>query len=191
VDVGVPDALRPHQTANGAEAAEIPSRPLLAPLNAQVLEFPHGLTEFCNTLIAKKIEGCVLTLEKSLRRSDAWEKAMQRAYADLSRLEPSRWLISNGLNCGRFRRSGDMWRVRRVFRPGGHSSQVSARARPKSPSTPRSESVRAAAELEALSSIKCFVDVVCHGPADFALRRHSSVARELCGELGDGVRKAA
>jgi CRISP-associated protein Cas1 len=43
--------------------------------------------EFCNTLIAKKIEGCVLTLEKSLRRSDPWEKAMQRAYADLSRLE--------------------------------------------------------------------------------------------------------
>jgi branched-chain amino acid transport system permease protein len=42
-DAGVPEALRPHQTANGAKAAEIPSRPLLAPLNAQVLEFPHGL----------------------------------------------------------------------------------------------------------------------------------------------------
>jgi hypothetical protein len=28
-----------------------------------------------------------MTLEKSLRRSDACEKAMQRAYADLSRLE--------------------------------------------------------------------------------------------------------
>src|SRR5580700_7082839 len=65
-----------------------------------------------------------------------------------------------------------------VFRPGGHSSQVSARARPESPSTPRSESrARAAAEFEALSSIKYFVDVVCHGPTDFALRRHSSVAR--------------
>jgi hypothetical protein len=38
--------LRSHQTANGAKAAEIPSRPLLAPLNAQVLEFPHGLQDF-------------------------------------------------------------------------------------------------------------------------------------------------
>ena len=43
--------------------------------------------QFCNALITKKIEGCILTLEKSLRRSAAWEKAMQRAYADLSRLE--------------------------------------------------------------------------------------------------------
>jgi CRISP-associated protein Cas1 len=43
--------------------------------------------QFCNTLITKKIEGCVLTLEKALRRSAAWERAMQRAYADLSRLE--------------------------------------------------------------------------------------------------------
>jgi hypothetical protein len=38
-------------------------------------------------LITRKIEGCILTLEKSIRRSDAWEKAMQRAYADLSRIE--------------------------------------------------------------------------------------------------------
>ena len=36
-----------HQTANGAKAAEISSRPLLAPLNAQVLEFPHGLQHSC------------------------------------------------------------------------------------------------------------------------------------------------
>ena len=43
--------------------------------------------EFCNQLITRKIEGCILTLEKSIRRSDAWEKAMQRAYADISRIE--------------------------------------------------------------------------------------------------------
>ena len=42
---------------------------------------------------------------------------------------------------------------------------------------PQRKRARATAEFEALSSIKCFVDVVCHGPADFALRRHSSVAR--------------
>ena len=36
----------------------------------------------------------------------------------------------------------------------------------------------AAAEFEALKArSSAFVDVVCHGPADFALRRHSSVAR--------------
>ena len=29
--------------------------------------------EFCNALIAKKIEGCKITLETSLRRSQAWE----------------------------------------------------------------------------------------------------------------------
>jgi CRISP-associated protein Cas1 len=42
--------------------------------------------EFCNSLIAKKIEGCMLTMETSLRRSPAWEAAMQRAHADLARL---------------------------------------------------------------------------------------------------------
>ena len=42
--------------------------------------------EFCNALIARKIEGCVLTMETSLRRSPAWEAAMQRANADLTRL---------------------------------------------------------------------------------------------------------
>ena len=35
--------------------------------------------EFCNALIAKKIEGCIRTLETSLRRSHAWDRAMKRA----------------------------------------------------------------------------------------------------------------
>jgi CRISPR-associated protein Cas1 len=47
----------------------------------------RGRMEFCNQLIARKIEACILTLEKSIRRSDAWERAVQRAYADLSRIE--------------------------------------------------------------------------------------------------------
>jgi hypothetical protein len=59
-DAGVPEALRPHQTANGAKAAEIPSRPLLAPLNAQVLEFPHGLQDFCTKKIALIQKGFLL-----------------------------------------------------------------------------------------------------------------------------------
>jgi CRISPR-associated protein Cas1 len=42
--------------------------------------------EFCNALIAKKIEGCVQTLEESLRHSHAWDRAMKRAKDDLTRL---------------------------------------------------------------------------------------------------------
>jgi len=42
--------------------------------------------EFCNTLIAKKIEGCLQTLETSLRRCFAWDRATKRARDDLARL---------------------------------------------------------------------------------------------------------
>ena len=42
--------------------------------------------EFCNALIARKIEGCMQTLEGSLRRSHAWDRAMKRAEDDLARL---------------------------------------------------------------------------------------------------------
>jgi CRISP-associated protein Cas1 len=47
---------------------------------------PRKRMEFCNALIAKKIEGCVLTMENSLRRSAAYEAAMRRADTDLVRL---------------------------------------------------------------------------------------------------------
>jgi CRISPR-associated protein Cas1 len=42
--------------------------------------------EFCNALIARKIEGCIQTLEESLRRSPTWDRAMKRARDDLARL---------------------------------------------------------------------------------------------------------
>jgi CRISP-associated protein Cas1 len=42
---------------------------------------------FCIDLISRKIDGCIKTLEKTIPRSAAWEKAMERAYADLTRLE--------------------------------------------------------------------------------------------------------
>jgi CRISP-associated protein Cas1 len=47
---------------------------------------PRKRMEFCNALIAKKIEGCIQTLETSLRRSSAWDRAMRRAKDDLARL---------------------------------------------------------------------------------------------------------
>ena len=43
--------------------------------------------EFCVSLITKKIEASIITLEKTIRRSDAWEKAMEKAYSTLTRLE--------------------------------------------------------------------------------------------------------
>jgi CRISPR-associated protein Cas1 len=42
--------------------------------------------DFCNALIARKIEGCIQTLELSLRHSHAWDRAMKRARDDLARL---------------------------------------------------------------------------------------------------------
>jgi CRISP-associated protein Cas1 len=45
--------------------------------------------EFCRSLIARKIEATIITLEKSIPRSDKWERAMKSAYAGLSRLEES------------------------------------------------------------------------------------------------------
>jgi CRISP-associated protein Cas1 len=48
---------------------------------------PTKRNEFCRSLIARKIEASILTLEKSIRRSDKWERAMKSAYAALSRLD--------------------------------------------------------------------------------------------------------
>ena len=47
---------------------------------------PRKRMEFCNALIARKIEGCMQTLEESLRQSHAWDRAMNRAKDDLARL---------------------------------------------------------------------------------------------------------
>jgi CRISPR-associated protein Cas1 len=43
--------------------------------------------EFSVSLITRKIEASIITLEKTIRRSDAWEKAMEKAYSTLTRLE--------------------------------------------------------------------------------------------------------
>jgi CRISPR-associated protein Cas1 len=44
---------------------------------------------FCVSLIAKKIEASILTLEKVIRKSDAWERAMRQVYSALTRLDES------------------------------------------------------------------------------------------------------
>jgi hypothetical protein len=42
--------------------------------------------DFCRSIITRKIEATIITLEKSIPRSDKWERA-KSAYAALSRLE--------------------------------------------------------------------------------------------------------
>jgi CRISPR-associated protein Cas1 len=46
----------------------------------------HLRMEFSVELITKKIDAATVTLEKAIRKSDAWEKAMQHAYSALTRL---------------------------------------------------------------------------------------------------------
>jgi len=43
--------------------------------------------DYCRKLIAKKIEASIATLEKSIRRSEKWERAISAAYAALTRLD--------------------------------------------------------------------------------------------------------
>jgi len=50
-------------------------------------ENPEQRNDFCRSLIARKIEASILTLEKSIRRSDKWERAMKSAYSALTRLD--------------------------------------------------------------------------------------------------------
>jgi CRISP-associated protein Cas1 len=48
---------------------------------------PDLRMDYCRTIIARKIEASIATLENAIRRSDRWERAMQAAYAALSRLD--------------------------------------------------------------------------------------------------------
>jgi CRISP-associated protein Cas1 len=50
-------------------------------------ENPDQRNEFCRSIITRKVEATIITLEKSIPRSDKWERAMKLAYAALSRLE--------------------------------------------------------------------------------------------------------
>jgi hypothetical protein len=48
---------------------------------------PQKRNDFCRSIITRKIEATIITLEKSIPRSDKWERAMKLAYAALSSLE--------------------------------------------------------------------------------------------------------
>ena len=50
-------------------------------------ENPEPRNEYCRSLITRKIEASILTLEKSIRRSDKLERAMKSAYSALTQLD--------------------------------------------------------------------------------------------------------
>jgi CRISP-associated protein Cas1 len=63
------------------------ANPLRVKWQLETRENPAKRIDFCRSIITQKIEASILTLEKSIRRSDKWERAMKSAYAALSRLE--------------------------------------------------------------------------------------------------------
>jgi CRISP-associated protein Cas1 len=50
-------------------------------------ENPALRIENCRSIISKKIEASILTLEKSIRRSEKWERAISAAYAALTKID--------------------------------------------------------------------------------------------------------
>jgi hypothetical protein len=72
----------------------------------ETLENPEQRNEFCRSIITRKIEATIITLEKSIPRSDKWERAVRSAYAGLSRLEetPPETIIELRFSRGQLRR---------------------------------------------------------------------------------------
>ncbi len=70
-----------------AGASGFSANPFRVRWQLETRENPDQRNEFCRSLITRKIEASIITLEKSIRRSDKWERAMKSAYAALSRLD--------------------------------------------------------------------------------------------------------
>jgi CRISP-associated protein Cas1 len=70
-----------------AGAAGYSANPFRVRWQLETHENPKQRNDFCRSIITQKIEASILTLEKSISRSDKWERAMKSAYAALSRLE--------------------------------------------------------------------------------------------------------
>jgi CRISP-associated protein Cas1 len=63
------------------------SNPFRVKWQFETRENPEERNEFCRSMITQKLEATIITLEKSIPRSDKWERAMKSAYAALSRLD--------------------------------------------------------------------------------------------------------
>ena len=70
-----------------AGASGYSANPFRVRWQLETRENPEQRNEFCRSIITRKIEATIITLEKSIPRSDKWERAMRSAYAALSRLE--------------------------------------------------------------------------------------------------------
>jgi CRISP-associated protein Cas1 len=70
-----------------AGASGYSANPFRVKWQLETRENPAPRNDFCRSLITQKIEASILALEKSIPRSDKWERAMRSAYAGLSRLE--------------------------------------------------------------------------------------------------------
>jgi CRISPR-associated protein Cas1 len=70
-----------------AGASGYSSNPFRVKWQLETRENPGQRNEYCRSIITRKIEATIMTLEKSIPRSDKWERAMKSAYAALSRLE--------------------------------------------------------------------------------------------------------
>jgi CRISPR-associated protein Cas1 len=63
------------------------ANPLRVQWQLETLGNPALRIEYCRSIISKKIESSILTLEKSIRRSEKSERAISVAYAALTRLD--------------------------------------------------------------------------------------------------------
>jgi hypothetical protein len=70
-----------------AGASGYSANPLRVRGQLETRENPEQRNEYCRSIITPKIEATILTLEKSIPRSDKWERAMKSAYSALTRLE--------------------------------------------------------------------------------------------------------
>jgi CRISPR-associated protein Cas1 len=70
-----------------AGASGYSANPFRVRWQLETRENPEQRDDFCRSIITRKIEATIVTLEKSIRRSDKWERAMKSAYAALSRLD--------------------------------------------------------------------------------------------------------
>jgi CRISP-associated protein Cas1 len=70
-----------------AGASGYSANPFRVRWQLETRENPELRNEFCRSIITRKVEATIITLEKSIPRSDKRERAMKSAYGALSRLE--------------------------------------------------------------------------------------------------------
>jgi CRISPR-associated protein Cas1 len=64
-----------------AGASGYSANPFRVRWQLETRENPAQRNDFCRSIITRKIEASILTLEKSIPRSDKWERAVKSAYA--------------------------------------------------------------------------------------------------------------